>query len=1149
MTRALALSGGGARGSFQLGALGALYDVYGFRPDVIAGTSVGSVNGIKLALGKPPAVNDPAVILANVAAGNVDSGLAALRALEAEWNTFDGPDKFFSLQPAFKGTMIENVLSLMNAEPTGEPPTSATLGPELDLVSALQWVPIVHWIVAGVATDELQKLKATVLAVLTENAVFNLDPVSMRLNDETKLKLEDLEVGTPFYMAAVAVESGRLRYIDAMGTFTERDGTTPVASALTSGNVDEALDENLQPLDTARKNTIKGLVARYSAAVAAIASDHATYNLASTTPAQRRALLRDIGRNKERGNYLLDALRNMTKGLRIRAKVDPRIGVLASAAMPVFFDPIVIGAERYIDGGVREIIPMEIAVRNGVTDIVGVCCSALELPETDDMANAGLPAIGLRALTDCALNEVTFNDIEAVRSRGISCTVIAPTFNVHASTVVEVSLIEISSDYGWMRACDEVQPAVPADRPDFRLYSDIIATLRLRSYALEGYIGANDYFMRAGETRDSVVTMRTMRWIIRELLAKRSSLGLPAHPQSRRWWTGWARGFRPTGPFGTTSVWSRLSAFSRNTVEVRVADEVTDPDAYDLDAGALVDAANDRVYWIVRGAAFWAMTETESTTTRTPVLVVPHGTVLGLRRIPRGSHLMAEQDTPSEVWIIRGGKRFRSTPALITASGMSGQTVAIVPPGGLDQIPDGGFPYWLGGLYISDNLQNPIDVWTPTPQVEGSSTTTAVGLTNRSTRTVTVTGLTISSDQDGGGSTAFSVTTALPFTVTPNGFVWVNVQFHPVRAGTIGGTVSVTCDDPSVAQFSIPLSTSATPIGPHGLLQITPSSLDLGPVRVGQTVGQYVTLANVGARDLNITDLHVVDGWPAGQLAIPFSWPTQIGAGQNATVYVSCTPTVRGRPTATLSADVTSATNTVHPFLQHVDVPLTATAQAPVVFLAGVPLGTFRWPFRERQLVRLDFGAAAAGSTVLRTFWIRNVGDLPLTVSGVAVGGAFGIPNATIFPSVIPPGGELAVEANFLAPSVAGTPAAGQLTILSDDPLRPQALLTVVGRSAGPHMTLQPQEWLDLGTGTPPTGTLTITSDGTDPFNLVKVAVNNPEFSLAGLPSTFPWTMAPSTSLPVTVTFTGTNPGQHQGQLVVATDAGHDALVQLRAAI
>ena len=61
---------------------------------------------------------------------------------------------------------------------------------------------------------------------------------------------------------------------------------------------------------------------------------------------------------------------------------------------------------------------------------------------------------------------------------------------------------------------------------------------------------------------------------------------------------------------------------------------------------------------------------------------------------------------------------------------MAGQTVALVPPGGLAQIPDGGLPYWLGGLYVSDNLRHPVDRWEPTPQVEGSASSTAVGLTN-----------------------------------------------------------------------------------------------------------------------------------------------------------------------------------------------------------------------------------------------------------------------------------------------------------------------------------------------------------------------------------------------------------------------------------
>lgn len=50
--RGLALSGGGAKGSFQVGALRFLYEEKKIRPKVIVGTSVGAVNGVKLAEGE-----------------------------------------------------------------------------------------------------------------------------------------------------------------------------------------------------------------------------------------------------------------------------------------------------------------------------------------------------------------------------------------------------------------------------------------------------------------------------------------------------------------------------------------------------------------------------------------------------------------------------------------------------------------------------------------------------------------------------------------------------------------------------------------------------------------------------------------------------------------------------------------------------------------------------------------------------------------------------------------------------------------------------------------------------------------------------------------------------------------------------------------
>jgi hypothetical protein len=50
MTVGLVLGGGGARGNFQVGVVRYLYQ-RNFRPSVIAGTSVGAINAIKLAEG------------------------------------------------------------------------------------------------------------------------------------------------------------------------------------------------------------------------------------------------------------------------------------------------------------------------------------------------------------------------------------------------------------------------------------------------------------------------------------------------------------------------------------------------------------------------------------------------------------------------------------------------------------------------------------------------------------------------------------------------------------------------------------------------------------------------------------------------------------------------------------------------------------------------------------------------------------------------------------------------------------------------------------------------------------------------------------------------------------------------------------------
>src|SRR4249919_3636660 len=109
--KALCLSGGATRGGFQMGAIIFLYESYGFRPDIISGTSIGAVNGIKLACGPPPAVNDTEAILTAVINGNIDPQLMHMRELEQIWLDVNGRKDFFAITPAFQGTMVEDALA------------------------------------------------------------------------------------------------------------------------------------------------------------------------------------------------------------------------------------------------------------------------------------------------------------------------------------------------------------------------------------------------------------------------------------------------------------------------------------------------------------------------------------------------------------------------------------------------------------------------------------------------------------------------------------------------------------------------------------------------------------------------------------------------------------------------------------------------------------------------------------------------------------------------------------------------------------------------------------------------------------------------------------------------------------------------------
>jgi len=212
-------------------------------------------------------------------------------------------------------------------------------------------------------------------------------------------------------------------------------------------------------------------------------------------------------------------------------------------------------------------------------------------------------------------------------------------------------------------------------------------------------------------------------------------------------------------------------------------------------------------------------------------------------------------------------------------------------------------------LYISDNVQNRSSLGSDTAgegvvDLHGSRAHDRTRSDHRHR-------LTIATSQDGGGGTAFSLNVALPLTCrrtascgSARSSIRCVPSDHRHRVGDVRR--------PERADVRHPLSTSATPLGPHGLLQISPSNLDFGAIRVGQTTGTSdVDQHRTGG--LSIVDLHVVDGSPAAQFAIPFSLPRG-SLRVRATVYVSCTPTTRGPLMRHCRADISMRRTRCNPF-------------------------------------------------------------------------------------------------------------------------------------------------------------------------------------------------------------------------------------------
>ena len=157
------------------------------------------------------------------------------------------------------------------------------------------------------------------------------------------------------------------------------------------------------------------------------------------------------------------------------------------------------------------------------------------------------------------------------------------------------------------------------------------------------------------------------------------------------------------------------------------------------------------------------------------------------------------------------------------------------------------------------------------------------------------------------------------------------------------------------------------------------------------------------------------------------------------------------------------------------------------------------------------------------SFFIGNLGDANLTITGIALrsGGFYGDP--ITFPFVVAPGEwrEIAVHTGTGGTTQLGDVLFGEWSVLSDDPFQPDARVTMHVQVSGPKL-VRGTDFIDFGrvaAGTQASRTMVLTNAGNRPVTIdgAKWSVGSP-FTLE-LPTgiSFPAVLAPGAMLSLTI--------------------------------
>jgi phospholipase, patatin family len=183
-------------------------------------------------------------------------------------------------------------------------------------------------------------------------------------------------------------------------------------------------------------------------------------------------------------------------------------GVLASCSIPGVFRPVDLDGEHYVDGGLRENVPAEMAIGHlGVTNPYIITCSPQGAARESDFGSRNMLDLVMRSVS--ILTDETERD-EVAYALNAGAVVIGPEISVHDSMTVDPGLLRINRDYGWMCSAEKHVTSSPDEH---ELVKDAVRT-RVRGWELE------QAWLKGEASRDDMDEMQHLKDHLRDIAAR-----------------------------------------------------------------------------------------------------------------------------------------------------------------------------------------------------------------------------------------------------------------------------------------------------------------------------------------------------------------------------------------------------------------------------------------------------------------------------------------------------------------------------------------------------------------------------------------------------------------------------------------------------